>query len=76
MKILEKNKEIIKVLFFLNALVSVISLFFFEKWMIFTLLIINVMLLGVSLIIHKYSFMLEGLIRANSFAKKLNDKLN
>lgn len=76
MKILEKNREIVKVLFFLNTLASIVSFFFFDKRIIFILLGINVLLLGTSMIIQKYSLMFEGIIKANSFARKLNERLS
>jgi hypothetical protein len=76
MDILRKNNEIVKVLFGLNVIAFIISLFYFKSNVFYITIIMNIILLGTNLIIDKYSVMFEGLLKVNKFAKKLNKQLS
>jgi uncharacterized membrane protein YccC len=71
----KKNQAVINVTIGLNVLVFLVSLFYSSKWLLITLSISSVILLGTYLIIKKYGVLFSTLLMANSFAKKLNTGL-
>lgn len=70
--LLEKSKDIIKVLFGIDILILIISIFYSAKWLLITSSLINVILLGSFLIIKKYSFMFGAMAQTQKISKGLN----
>ena len=75
MNLQKSQNDIIKVGFWFNLLVIIVSIFYPKLWLFYTALALNIVLLGTHMIITKYFYLLGGLFAANKFAKKLNSNL-
>ena len=76
MDILEKNKDIINLLFFINLFILICSFFYFTRTVLIILCFINIILLFSHIVINKYSYIFNGLIVTNKIAKGLNSTLS
>jgi len=76
MDILKINQKIISVLFIINFLFLLLSIFFLTKWVTIVFCVINIVLIGTNLIITKYSYLFLSLSSTNKIMGKLNDSLS
>lgn len=71
----KKKDDIIKLLFYINLIFLLISIFYISKWFIIILLLINILLLGSFFIIAKNEALFENMTKTNRVAKKFDKKL-
>ena len=74
--LVEKSNDIIKVLFWLDLILLIVSIFWGGKGFLITSGIINVILLGSFLILKKYAYVFEGLVQAQRMFKGIVNVLD
>ncbi len=73
---LNKRKiDIIKVLVGFNVIFGLLSFFYVSKWSVIVATILNLLLAGTYLIIEKYFYIFDLMLKNNKFANKLKTKL-
>jgi len=75
MNLKKSQDDIIRVISAINFIFLIISFFSYGRLLFNILVITNIILLTTHLIISKYFNVFQGILIANSFAKKLNNKL-
>jgi len=73
---LEKKNEIIKVLFWLEVIFLVITIFYFSKVVTISIIVSSIILSGSYLILDKYSDVFETLSTTNKLVKNLSGRLS
>ena len=71
---LQKNK-IINVSFGINILFLIISMFYYERFFTFIIILTNILFLGTYFILTKYAPLVEGMLITNKVFNNLNKKL-
>lgn len=67
------KKSIIQVLFWLNVIFLIISIFYFSKGFTLTITITNFILVGTFFVIDKFGVIFEGLFLTNKIFKGINN---
>lgn len=73
--LLSRSKDIIKVLFFLDLILLIVSLFYVSKTFLIMSLLANVILTGSYLILQKYYMLFDMMITSSKISKSLNGAL-
>lgn len=71
----KEKQKIISVGLYFNLIVLILSIFYFQKWIIITSIVFNIILMGTFVILTKYGMLFSGIIGVNRMARKLNDNL-
>ncbi|MFW6130221.1 MAG: hypothetical protein ACOC56_03480 [Atribacterota bacterium] len=72
---MNQKEKLINSSIIINIIALIINIFYFEKWLVFVYLILNIALIASYKIIQKYDYVFEGLVGVSQMAKKLNDSL-
>lgn len=73
--LLSRSKDILKLLFFVDLVLFIISIFVLSKSFTIISLLVNVILIGSYQIIQKYHFVFDMMIGTKSMFKGLNKTL-
>ena len=71
----EKSKDILNVLFGLNIIFLLISIWKINNGLTVTYLFINIIFLGIFLLIEKYGHLFEAIIKGNKLFKLSNEMI-
>ena len=76
MELHKKKDDIVSVLFWVNVIFFIFSIFFTNKAFFISVIVTNLLFLGTFMVVNKYYFIFETLSQTNKFAKSMKEQLN